>query len=133
MASNVDLPAPLGPISPVSVPARTENETSSTARTPPNSRETPTTSSTTPPAGASRAPACEPGELRTLGCSPSPSTCAEGVAGRTPGGPAGGWGSALRPPASGEAAPEGEAAAGAGVWDAPDSPSASAGAATDGA
>ena len=41
MASSVDLPAPLGPISPVSVPRRTENDTSSTARTPPKSRQRP--------------------------------------------------------------------------------------------
>ena len=40
MASSVDLPAPFGPISPVSVPRRTLNETPATARTPPNSRAT---------------------------------------------------------------------------------------------
>ena len=38
MASSVDFPAPFGPISPVSVPFRTWNDTPSTARTPPNSR-----------------------------------------------------------------------------------------------
>src|SRR5215472_18160549 len=47
MASSVDLPAPLGPISPVSVPRRTQKETSITALTPPNSRDTLTASSTT--------------------------------------------------------------------------------------
>ncbi len=51
IASNVDLPAPFGPISPVSVPFRTENDTSRTARTPPNSRDRCAASSTTSPGG----------------------------------------------------------------------------------
>src|SRR5258707_1241972 len=41
-ASSVDLPAPFGPISPVSVPRLTVSETSATACTPPKSRLRPT-------------------------------------------------------------------------------------------
>src|SRR5215469_11438707 len=39
-ASNVDLPAPLGPMSPVRVPRRTASDTPETAWTPPKSRLT---------------------------------------------------------------------------------------------
>ena len=38
--NSVDLPAPLGPISAVTLPAASANDTSSTARTPPNERDT---------------------------------------------------------------------------------------------
>src|SRR5579863_9529369 len=52
IASRVDLPAPLGPISPVSVPRRTTSDTPATARTPPNTRVTSMAWSTTAPSSA---------------------------------------------------------------------------------
>src|SRR5215475_6629816 len=108
MASNVDLPAPFGPISPVSVPARTENDTSSTARTPPNSRETPTASSTTPPGRASgTAPedlAERPASSRPLAPATSPDGDAELGPDRASAGGASGRDAPGRPSASGEPA-----------------------------
>ena len=48
-AITVDLPAPFGPISPVSVPGLMLKETLATACTPPKSRLSPTVCSTSPP------------------------------------------------------------------------------------
>ncbi len=45
ISNKVDLPAPLGPISPTTSPARTANETSRSATTPPKLRQMPFTSS----------------------------------------------------------------------------------------
>src|SRR6266576_7026867 len=123
MASNVDLPAPLGPISPVSVPARTENDTSSTARTPPNSRETPTASSTTSPGRASGTAPEDLAELPASSRVLPPATSAGGGTGTGPDGGASGRDALDRPSASAKGAAAGAAAAGTWGRGAPGGPS----------